>query len=218
MSDTVSAPRSVPNGLLVIFEGIDGTGKTTQLNLAEEALRREGWLVQTSRNLGGTPIGEALRKVIKSSLPRPSATNLYISVAIQEALIEATQVDRAQGPIILMDRGPLSLAAYEVYGEDLDATLGWQHVEDGLTRLKPELTIIYEADVAIALQRARRKGGKSDYFESKPPEFFERVANGYAAAAKRYPAQTVTVNADQPVEAIHALTMQHIKQALAKKP
>jgi len=209
--------RLLKDGLLVVFEGIDGVGKTTQLQLVQEALEQAGWPVYTTRNLGGTPVGEKLREVIKSPVERPSTTNLYISVAIQEALIEAAQTWRDRGQLVLMDRGPVSLAAYEIYGGGLDPALGWQHVDDGMARLKPELTIIYEADVDKALEHARQKGGQADYFESKPRDYFERVAEGYRAAAERYSTQTVTIDANQPIEAIQAQTMQHIERVLAAK-
>src|SRR5438270_2506303 len=106
--------KSVSGGSIIIFDGIDGVGKSTQLKLAEEVLTQNGWSTKTARNLGGTPIGEELRKVIKSDIPRPPETNLYISAAIQEALIQSMAEDRQQGKLILMDRGPLSLAAYEI--------------------------------------------------------------------------------------------------------
>jgi dTMP kinase len=210
-------PRAIQDGLLIIFEGIDGAGKTTQVELSREALESEGRPVQTSRNLGGTPIGEALRQVILSPLERPSPTNLYISVAIQEALIDAIDSARGRSKIILMDRGPLSLAAYEIYGGGLDAPLGWPHVDDGMDRLRPELVIFYKADVVTALQQASQKRHRADYFESQPPSYFERVAKGYEAAAKRYTKQVVTVDGGQSIEAVQAETMRLIRQALTKK-
>lgn len=206
----------IEGGLVIVFEGIDGSGKTTQLERAQTELAAEGWPVQMSRNLGGTPIGEELRRVIKSNLPRPETTNLYISVAIQEALAGAIESDRAQGKIILMDRGPLSLAAYEMYGSGLDAGLAWPHVENGMSKLKPELTIIYDTDVATALGRARAKGGKTDYFESKPQDYFERVANGYREAAKKYEKSCVIIDGGQDIDTIHRQTMAVIRQLLER--
>jgi len=205
--------KKIPGGLLIVFEGIDGTGKTTQLELAHQALLKNGWDVATARNLGGTPIGEELRKVILSPLERPSATNLYISAAIQEALIGAIEDKRAQGKIILMDRGPLSLAAYEIYGSGLGESLGWPHVESGMARLKPELTILYTTDVKVALARARRKSAKADYFESQSESYFEAVAKGYEAASSRYK-QVLKVDANRPVEDVQAETMRLISQAI----
>jgi dTMP kinase len=210
-------PKPISGGLIVVFEGIDGVGKTTQLLLAKDVLLADGWPVYITRNLGGTPIGEELRKVMLAPIERPTTTNLYLSVAIQEALVGAIEAERANGKLIFMDRGPLSLAAYEIYGGGLNETLGWQHVDAGMQQIRPELTIIYTADIKTALRRAHRKVRKADYFESKPPGFFERVAKGYTAAASRYPYETVTIDAGQPVEAVHAQTTRAIQQALDKK-
>lgn len=210
-------PRPVSDGLLVVFEGIDGAGKTTQLDLARDALLAQGWSVHTTRILGGTPIGEELRKAMLSPIERSNETNLYISVAIQEALIGGIGSERAAGKIILMDRGPLSLAAYEIYGGGLDEALGWKYVDSAMKRFRPELTILYGVDTKTALGRVQKKSGKPDYFENKPASYFGRVAEGYAVAAKRYPSGVVTIAAGQSIEAVHAQTMSAIQQALDKK-
>jgi dTMP kinase len=210
-------PQPIPDGLLIVFEGIDGAGKTTQLELVRNTLEAEGWPVYVTRNLGGTPIGEELRKVIKSKLERPTATNLYISVAIQEALTEVIESVRQAGKLILMDRGPMSLAAYEIYGGELGEALGWQHVDAGMEELKPELNIIYKIDVETALRRAHEKAAAADYFESKPADYFDRVATGYEAAAGRYASTTVIIDAGQPVETVQSETIEAVRQALSKK-
>lgn len=201
---------------MIVFDGIDGTGKTTQLERAQMELVAEGWPVYVSRNLGGTPIGEELRRVMLSPLPRPEAVNLYISVAIQEALVETIEKERRAGKVILMDRGPLSLAAYEIYGSRLDPDLAWPHVDRGLAKLRPKLTIIYDADVKTALGRAGSKPGKADYFESQPGDYFERVAAGYREAAKRY--DCVVIDANQPIDMVHQQTMGTIHRLLASNP
>ncbi len=211
-----SGNKRVQNGLLIVFEGIDGTGKTTQLRMAAEVLTAEGWAVNTTRSLGGTPVGEALRDVILSPVARPDTTDLYISAAIQEALIGAIEAQREQGNVILMDRGPLSLAAYEIFGSGLEAKLGWQHVGRGMACLKPELTIFYDVDVDDALKRVRQKPGQADYFESKPSSFFDHVNRGYHEAVKRYPDQVSTVDANRSIEAVHDESMQRIREILAK--
>jgi dTMP kinase len=181
------ADKSIQGGLLIVFEGIDGVGKTTQIELTRQALAEQGWAVEIRRNLGGTPIGEALREVIKSPLERPGLTNLYISAAIQEALIEAVQKDRAAGKLILMDRGPISLAAYAVYGDGLDPEYGWPYVERGMQLLKPELTIIYQADVDLALKQA---GQKPIILKASRAN----TSNGWPPAMLRPPNATRTVS------------------------
>ena len=207
--------KHILGGLLVMFEGIDGVGKTTQLELVEKTLTDLRWDVVTSRSPGGTPIGEALRSVMLDTMARPPKTDLYISVAIQEALIEALSEKRAKNSVILLDRGPLSLAPYQIYGSGIEEALGWHYVDDGMNRLRPDLTIIYECDPKIAIERARQHSQKADYFESKPISYFERVADGYREAAKRYDA--VTIDASQAIEAIHDETMHHITELLEQK-
>lgn len=214
-----TVPRPIENGLLVVFEGIDGVGKTTQLLLAKDLLLRQNWPVYITRNLGGSPIGEELRKVMLEPIERPATTNLYLSVAIQEALTETIKQERGEGKLILMDRGPLSLAAYEIYGGGLDEALGWQHVDAGMRQIQPDLTIIYTADVKTALERAQRKSRQPDYFEAKTPGFFERVAQGYGACAARYSSsKIITIDAGQPVEIVHAQTMRLIQELLDGRP
>jgi len=205
--------HKVNGGLLIIFEGIDGVGKTTQIELVRQKLAAEGWPVEVKRNLGGTPIGEALREVIKSPLERPGLTNLYISAAIQEALVEAINRDRADGKLVLMDRGPMSLAAYAVYGDGLAENFGWPYVERGIQQLRPDLTIIYQADIDMALDHARQKPDQADYFESKPRDYFERVAQGYVEAAKRYP-NSVVIDANRSIDAVQTDTMRRIRTLL----
>jgi dTMP kinase len=198
---------------LIIFEGIDGVGKTTQRDLAADALESNGLHVIKRRNLGSTPIGEALREILLSPMDRPSTTNLYISVAIQSALIEQIVKDKSSGHVILMDRGPLSLAAYEIFGSQLDGGLGWQHIDNGMDSLQPDLTIIYDIDVSQALNRAKNEAVPADYFESKSKEYYLRVSEGYKDLAKRY-SNVVLIDASSAIESVHQKTMNAIRTAL----
>jgi dTMP kinase len=207
--------KQASGGLLIMFEGIDGVGKTTQLNLVEQILKQNNWSVTISRSPGGTPIGEALRTVLLQPVPRPSMTDLYIAAAIQEALIESIDGERSSGSVMLHDRGPLSIAAYQIYGGGIEESIGWKYVDDGMKRLKPDLVIIYECDPQAAHDRIQQKSPQVDYFESKPLSYFEKVAGGYKQAAKRYP--SLIIDASQSIDEVHNQTMQHINQLLDKK-
>src|ERR1039457_7062193 len=99
----IPSAKPLADGFVVMFEGIDGVGKTTQLGLARDKLTEGGWSVISLRNPGGTPIGEALRTVMLSSDDRPPMTDLYTSLAIQAALFEAIEAARQAGKIILLD-------------------------------------------------------------------------------------------------------------------
>ncbi len=206
--------RQLPDGLVIMFEGIDGTGKTTQLNLAKEALEKAGWPVLATRNLGGTPIGEALRDVIMSPLERPPMTDFYTSLAIQEPLLDLIDTARSQGKIILMDRGPLSLAAYQIYGAGVDESIGWQHVGNGMDRIKPDAVILYDMDPGPALERNRKHPEKASYFESKPPEYFQKVAEGFRAAGTRY--SVTAIDAAQSIDDVQMQTLAAISGLLAE--
>lgn len=207
--------RTVSNGLVVLFEGIDGIGKSTQLKLAQEQLAQQDWAIRAARNLGGTPIGEALREAMLQPIPRPPLTDLYTSIAIQEALLESIRAERAAGKIVLLDRSPLSLAAYAIFGGGLNLEETWPYVVSGMEQLNAELIILYSGDVAAALERAHQKPGQSDYFESKSIDYFENVDAGYKAAVQHYDVHVI--NADQSIEAIHAETMSLINQALQSR-
>ncbi len=215
--DSSDNKKKLSGAVVIVFDGIDGAGKTTQIELARQQLENAGWPVEVKRNLGGTPIGEALREVIKSPVERPGLTNLYISAAIQEALIEAIDQARSEGKLILLDRGPFSLAAYASYGDGASKEAGWAQVERGLSTIKPELTIIYKTDVGKALEQVHQKAEQADYFERQPREYFERVAKGYADAAQRYPEKVVTIDANQPINEVQQATTKHINQVLNTK-
>jgi dTMP kinase len=207
--------KPLPNGLVIIFEGVDGVGKTTQLKLVQETLEQAGWPVLATRNLGGTPVGEALREVLLSSVERPPLTDFYVSLAIQEPLLEVIDAARQEGKIVLLDRGPLSLAAYQMYGHDVDEALGWPQVENAMQRLQPEAVLLYDMDPALALERNRQHPEKASYFESLPLGYFEKVAAGFRTAAQRYSQVVTTIDAAQPIPVGQAQTLAVIAKLLA---
>lgn len=208
--------KQVPGGLVVFFEGIDGVGKTTQLELAAESLRSDGWAVETTRGHGGTEFGELLRAASLSDAPRPVSSDFYLSRAIHEALLPEVDKLRDEGTIVLIDRGPLSMAGYQMYGDGLDFEAGWSAITSELKAFSPELNIVYTAAVSVAKQRAlKRSGDKADYFESKPEGFFDAAQQGYMDAAERFGG--MIIDAEQSIEAVHAQTMDVITDTLTAK-
>lgn len=209
--------KSLPGGMVVFFEGIDGAGKTTQLELVAATLRDEGWPVETTRSHGGTDIGEQLREVSLSGTERPVDTDFFISMATQSALMQETERYRQDGCITLIDRSPLSIVAYQMYGDGFEHQLGWQLVERNFKKFAPELSILYAATVKTARQRImlRSDNDKSDYFESKPDGYFEDVSLGYSEAAKRF--GVTVIDAEQSIQAVHEQTMSAIDSAIDLK-
>lgn len=204
--------KTVPGGRVVFFEGIDGVGKTTQLEQAAEHLRADGWLVHTARGHGGTPFGEELRKVSFMPIERSPDTNLFLSMAIHNELGDQVKQWRQEGAVTLIDRGPLSMVAYQIYGDGCDPQLGWREATFDIARFQPELMILYTATLEVALRRAKERGGKTDYFESKPHDYFTRVEAGFAEAKQRF--EVAAIDAGRSIEAVQADTFDAIERVL----
>lgn len=201
-------------GLIIYFDGPDGAGKTTQLNLAAEALKKAGHEVVVTRTMGGTPIGEMLREAMLTETNRPTETDLHIAVATQYALADEVTKHRDKGHIVLIDRSPLSIIGYQVYGDGLDADMGREAVDDLLDLFGPNLLIIYQADAKILSKRReiRNKEVQVDYFENKPHDYHKKVAEGFKVAADQFGA--TVIKADGSIQAVHESTMAKINGLL----
>src|SRR5206468_3020522 len=135
----------------------------------------------TTHQLGGTEIGEALRQVMFSALPRPAITNLHISLAIYFALAQEVAKKRDEGHIILIDRSPLSLVAYQVYGDGLDEKTGYNACDASMKAFDPDTIIVYDAPLQTLQSRRGQRHKDSDYFEQQQIDYHERTTAGYKA-------------------------------------
>jgi dTMP kinase len=197
-------------GLIIYFDGADGAGKTTQLQLAAEKLRSSGHKVFETRTLGGTPIGEKLRDVVLGGDLRPPATDLHIALACHYALAPEILARRDSGEIVLVDRGPLSIIAFQVHGDGLNEQEGYQSTQKILDLVKPDLLISYEiADETLLQRRQTRHDPQHNYFEDKAVAYHQRVTGGYKAAAAHFKATVIDGNPD--IEAVHRATMTKIQ-------
>ena len=201
-------------GTFITFEGLDGCGKTTQLERLAKALRAEGREVVVTREPGGTPIGEKVRSVLLDSRTKGLAplTELALMFAsraqqIQQIILPAL----AQGKVVLCDRYTDSSEAYQGSGRQLGSKAVLQLHEVLCRGLDPDLTILLMSDVAHvkrAREREKRKKrrGRTDEgrFEQEKEEFFQRVRKGYLAIAKREPKRVIKIEASGTIPAIHA--------------
>ena len=204
------------DGKIIMFDGPDGIGKTTQLHLVHEALKKKGYEVYVTKTHGGTPIGEALRKVSLSTLERNPLTDMYISLAMHSALADDVEKIRERGTIVLVDRSPLSNVAYQAYGSGLDKDFIIGVIEIDMEQFKPDGIVVYDAPSDVTLRRMADRNkltkAKSEYFESKSPEYFERVTKGYRAAAAHFHAEII--DATGSIQQVHKRTMKYIKTLL----
>lgn len=201
-------------GLVIYFDGPDGVGKTTQLQMAADNLRSAGHEVYATRALGGSPIGDKLGEAMMSADARPPETDLYIALAAQYAAANDIESRRSANQIVLIDRSPLSIIAYQVFAGGIDSDKGYQEASALLARTKPDLLLMYSASSQTRLERRQTRNAKegSNYFEKMPPVYHDETAKGYTEAASRLGA--TVIDAEESVEAVHAVTMDKIMALL----
>lgn len=177
-------------GLFVTFEGVDGSGKSTQLRLLAAALRARGERVVETAEPGGTDVGARIRAILldpaHAALGARAELLLYFAARAQN-VDEILEPAIARGEIVLSDRWTDSTLAYQGWGRGLG-----EEVVEALDRIacrgrRPDLTIWLDVDLDIALERAR--AGAPDRMESQQRGFYRKVVEGYRALAAREPAR-----------------------------
>jgi dTMP kinase len=171
------------NGFFITFEGIDGSGKTTQLLMTEKYLRQRGLDVLVLREPGSTSLAEKIRKILldkNNSIPLESELLLYLAARadlVQKVIAPALK----NGKIVLCDRFYDSTTAYQGYGRKLNIALikKLNHLTVGATI--PDITFIIDVDFETSLQRRKKE---SDRLESESKKFFESVRRGFLAIAR----------------------------------
>jgi len=201
----MSAPAS-PNhwasrlgGKLLTLEGIDGTGKTTQSRLLAQRLREAGLTVLETREPGGTPAGQTLRKVLldpASGALAPQAELLLFLADRVQHLTERILPALAAGQVVVCDRFHDATLAYQAHGRGLDlaplAPFMAQHIEPHL----PFFTLWIDLPVEEALGRvsSRQPGPRETRLEDEGAAYMERVRKGYRALALAHPGRMVRID------------------------
>jgi dTMP kinase len=189
-------------GRFVVFEGVDGSGKTTQARLAADLLRASGRTVIETREPGGTVLGERLREVLLDSgtgMVSAAAEVALFAAARAQLVAELIAPARARGEWVVCDRFLASSLAYQGVGRGL----GIRAVRDAnalaVNGCTPDLTII--VDVPLDVARARR--GRGDRIEAEGAEFHARVAAGYRELALEDPAHVLMVDGSGTPPEVH---------------
>jgi dTMP kinase len=217
---------SVPShrGKFITFEGLDGCGKSTQLEKLATALRAEKLSVVVTREPGGTPSGEKIRQLLLDSGTSglaPHAELALMFAARAQHIKEIIQPAINDGRIALCDRFTDSTEAYQGGGRKLGSqpVLVLHKILCG--NLMPDLTILMDSDIATSVQRARRRNrdqsankGDENRFEQENQAFFERVHASYTAIAKREPQRVAVVDARGTPEQTHRQIMEVVRRKL----
>lgn len=199
-------------GFFITFEGLDGSGKSTQLKLLARSLRASGHAVTTTRQPGGTELGDQVRALLLNSKTRyvaPLAEMALMFADRAQSIQQIIQPALAEGQIVLCDRFTDSTEAYQGGGRGLGSqrVLAMHRAVCG--DLWPDLTLLLLPDLDASLARARRRNVRQqtqdadeNRFEAEERAFYERVYSQYREIAARDGLRVVTIADDAPVDAI----------------
>jgi dTMP kinase len=216
-------------GKFITFEGLDGVGKSTQLENLAQWLRDQGIDVLTTREPGGTVLGEKLRQVLLSS--RTQGLSPLAELALMFA-DRAQHIDEfilpalLRGQWVLCDRFTDSSEAYQGGGRELGSDAVRQLHKTLCRDLKPDLTVLMVSDMARSLDRARRRNQQNsapdqddeNRFEKEDRVFYKRVHEAYQAIAAREPGRVVQVDATEPVAKVHKKIVEIVSEKFDLNP
>jgi dTMP kinase len=204
----------------VTFEGIEGSGKTTQIQLLSTHLEERGVDHVLTREPGGTTIGDQVRRlVLDPAVPMGSACELLLYAAARaQHLDQVIRPALAEGRLVLCDRFTDATLAYQGYGRGLPLDLIEKlHALEALA-LVPDLTLLFDLDPAAALERARRrdisKPVDETRFEALGLEFHLRVRSGYLELARRDPGRFVSIDARGGAAEVQARVQAAVERVL----
>lgn len=231
-------------GVFITFEGTEGSGKSTHVQLLAERLRARSRIVRVLREPGGTPIGEEIRHTLKHSQRNHAMTAeaelLLMNASRAQLVREVIRPALAAGEIVLCDRFYDSTIAYQGYGRRLDLGIVRAVVGFAVGHTRPDLTLLLAVPVGVSEERrlARqqamlldvpfitKKAEDSaklpfseplrDRMEEADREFFERVEKGFKAIAAAEPERVCTIDSTGPLESVKSAVWERTEQLLAR--
>ena len=188
-------------GLFISFEGIDGCGKTTQIELLKKYLIEKNYEIIVTLEPGGCDIGKKLREILlfnKGFVSDVAEMFLYLADRAQH-IEEIVEKNVNEGRIVLCDRCIDSTVAYQGYGRK--GNIEQINILNNIATkgIKPDLTIIFDVDLEIAQERV---GNTKDRMEKEGFEFHKRVKEGYLEIAKKYPDRIKVINSNQKIDKV----------------
>jgi dTMP kinase len=211
-------------GVLISFEGSEGCGKSTQIELLTRRLRALSYRVRNLREPGGTPIGEEIRHTVKHSKSNaamtPEAELLLMNASRAQLVREVIRPALAAGEVIICDRFYDSTTAYQGYGRQLDLKMVQSIIDVAVGETRPELTLLLTVTREIGeMRRALRQSTlpfMRDRIEESDRQFFERVDQGFTAIAAAEPDRIRLVEASGSIEGVSERIYDLVRPVLPK--
>jgi dTMP kinase len=194
----------------VTFEGVDGSGKSTQAELLQEWLQKEGRDVVTTREPGGTPLGERVRELLLDGEAIAPWTEAALFAAARAELVDRVIGPAlANGSVVVCDRYLDSSLAYQGIGRGLGVERVLAFNVEAIRGILPDLTFLLLVDVDEA---QKRSATARDRIEREGVAFLSLVDNGYRQLAGLFPQRIVTIDAGRPVHDIAKEVREHLQQ------
>ena len=199
--------------MFISFEGIEGSGKSTQIELIEELIRAKGYQVKKLREPGTTELGEKIRNIFleKTTETVDPITEAFLLYASRKHLDQnCLRQNLNDGAIVIADRYADATLAYQSYGKGLDQNFV-KLIHDYSQLLSPDLT--FYMDISAELSRERISDREMDRMESESIDFFKKVREGYLQIAHDNPERVVVLDANKTVDQLH----ESIKKIISNK-
>lgn len=212
-------------GLFITLEGLDGSGKTTQIKRLAGWLQRRGLALETTRQPGGTPAGDRIRELLLDSrsaglVPMAEMTLMFADRA--QCIAEVIQPALDAGKVVLCDRFSDSTEAYQGGGRELGSEVVLELHRLVCGNLKPDLTLLLLPSLEASLARARHRnqrvaektGQDEGRFEREQEEFYSRVWQKYREIAAREPERVVLIEGNLSIDEVHEQIVEAVAERL----
>lgn len=199
-------------GYFISFEGVDGSGKSTQITKLKEYFEKKGYKVVLTREPGGTDIGEKIRRII---LEPSNGEMTYMTEALLYAASRAQHVEEVikpaveSGKIVICDRFVDSSIAYQGYGRKLGECVEVIN-SYAIEKYIPDITFLMKVKPGVGSERIKDR--KRDRIEMESEEFYLRVYNGYEELENRFPERIIGIDASHTIDDIQNNIIEHIEK------
>ncbi|MCK5520046.1 MAG: dTMP kinase [Candidatus Marinimicrobia bacterium] len=208
----------IKKSLFISFEGLDGSGKSTQVTLLETYLLDKGYSPLILRDPGSTAIGELIRNILldKANMQMNHVTELLLYAAARSQMVsEKILPALEEGKIVISDRFFDSTTAYQGYGRQLPKELIDHLNSIGSHKLDPDLSIFLDLDITIGLERLDKSRAR-DRMETEDLQFKQRVRKAFLDLAQKEPLRFITVDAEKDPQQVHQTICKIVQERLNK--